>query len=70
MGKYNPRDHLENTVEEAVFEEPVEVEEEPAAPTLGLAESGASVLVDDSGIRSYDESGNIVEEIRIDGGEE
>ena len=47
-----------------------EYEEEPAAPTLGLAESGASVLVDDSGIRSYDESGNIVEEIRIDGGEE
>ena len=68
---YGPNAHLiESAGRDMYDEEEAGYEEEHTAPTLGLAESGASVLVDDSGIRSYDESGNIVEEIRIDGGEE
>ena len=68
---YGPNAQLiESAGRDMYDEEEAGYEEEHTAPTLGLAESGASVLVDDSGIRSYDESGNIVEEIRIDGGEE
>ena len=67
---YGPNAEFIENYDPRMEDEDYEAEyEEEQSPALGLAESGASILVDDNEIRYQDENGQTIGEIRIDGGD-